>query len=298
MVWFNDDWKIRNGRKAKLYGKGGCWLGNPNRPVVTTTAPKKIFYDLLNQNKKFKRLKGNTSWHYSLNREGQYYKRYLRSRTRNEDSFWWLYCGKKNRRGLIEIPDYSALTCRVHQRILYVPKEDGGKGIGKEIMQELMAIVDTVDGMCKAGTKHKNKTPSCQSFILALYPNSFVINDDENGNCYWNLEEIENEEDVIDWTAWEEHTHDEKPDRYLVDETEKYLPEDKCRMNMKQLQEFYGGLGFVDCPELAFNEWYDWNSGRQRRELGISARSFTHKRWAMIYPAVNLERYEKEKEEG
>ena len=63
MVWFKDDWQFRNGRKAKLYGVGGCWLGNPNRPVVTTTAPKKIFYDLLNHNKKFKSLKGNTSWH-------------------------------------------------------------------------------------------------------------------------------------------------------------------------------------------------------------------------------------------
>lgn len=284
-----------NHKRARLYGVGGCRLSN--RPVSKSIKPKTIFYELLSKDKRFKRLKGNTSWHLSLDRNGQYYKKYTRWKDRMHNSYWYLYSGKKQRRGLIEIPDYDCLTCRVHQRILWVSPDDENKGIGTEVMKALLGIVDEVDALCKAKETYNGKTPSCSYFALALYPNSFVIGNDENGRCYWDLELIEKEKDNIDWTGSSEHkANPNMPDKFMTDETEKALPKDKIRLSMKQLQGFYKGLGFIECPELAFNEWYDWNTGRNHKELAISSRSFTHKRWALLYPESNIGQYREDKD--
>lgn len=276
-------------KRADLYGTGA----RINVPKVTNISPADIFYRKLNANKKFKRLKGFTTWNLSMDLDGSYFKKYYRYQTREHKSDWHLYQGDGERRALINLPEYDNLNCRAFLKILWVPRVLSHQGIGTEVMQELMAMTDNVDNLCKSDGRYDDKHITCGSFTLTLCPNSFVIRKD-----HWNIEEIAAGTDGIDWTARDGSSADNAPDANMMDETDDYLPKDERRLSLKELREFYvDKLGFIECSELAFWEEFNWDTGRMNREMIISGRSAAHQRWPLLYPAANLEVWERQEDE-
>ena len=276
-------------KKARMYGVSP-YVGRR----ITHISPNKIFRQKLNSDRRFMRLKGNSSWSLSQKRDGSYYKKWYSYTDRIENSNWYLYLGEGNRRALIEIPEYWDMKCKVFLKILWVPPSIAGLGVGSEVMDILKEMTKEVDDLAKSGDKYKDLYVSCSSFIIYLIPNSFVVLDD-----YWNVEDIEKRKDNINWSAnpeAEEKPND--PDYKLRDETFNYLDKEKLRLNLKQLQKFYiEKHGFVTCEELAINEYYDWDAGVIRRDLGITARSFCHQRWPLMWPPENLGFHERKIEE-
>lgn len=251
--------------------------------------PCNVFYKLLRADKRFRCLKGHTTWHTSMNREGQYYKKYLRYQKRTHPSDFYLYMGEGNRRAIIQFPEWEMLKCRSFLKILWVPPHLAGLGIGTEVMEILKEITMKVDSMAKNNEKYGKKQLSCSCFALSLIPNSFVIEDN-----YWDIEEIEAGEDRIDWSAEPGREWDNSPDIKMKDETWEYLPKDKIRLNLKELRKFYvDKCGFVECTEMAFHEYWDWERGDMQRDLTITGRSFCHQRWPLMYPPENLSYFEK-----
>ena len=273
-------------KRADLYGTGA----RLNVPKKTNITPAEIYYKKLKANKRFTQLNGQTTWSLSLNNDGQYYRRYYRYQTRTTPSEWYVYNGDGDRKALINLPEYDSLRCRVFLHILWVPKELEHKGIGTEVMRELMAMTDIVDNMCKNEEAYEGKYISCGSFTLTLCPNSFVIREN-----HWDIEAIAAGTDDIDWTAKPGSESKNAPDFHMMDETNAYLPKEERRLSLQDLRAFYcDKLGFIPCSELAFNEWFDFDSGRMKREMNISGRSAAHQRWPLLYPAENLSVWEKE----
>ena len=286
-------WSERNyydkQKRANMYGASSY-----SRRKITHIAPIKIFRELLNKDKRFMRLKGYSSWSMSQKRDGSYYQKWYKYTERIEKSHWYLYLGEGNRRALIEVPEYFDMRCKVFLKILWVPPEISGLGVGGEVMDILKEMVRKVDDLAKAGNKYKDLYVSCSSFIIYLIPNSFIVLDG-----YWNVEDIENRKDRINWSANPQaEEQDDAPDFKVSDATFQYLDKEKLRLDLKQLQEFYiDKHGFVTCEELAINEYYDWDAGVIKRDLGITARSFCHQRWPLMWPPENLKYHEREVEE-
>jgi hypothetical protein len=204
-----------------------------------------------------------------------------------------LYKGDGKRMALINMPEYSDLDCRVVVHVLWVPRHLGRQGIGTEVMRELMLMTDIVNNLCKSGDKYDEKHVTCGSFTLTLCPNSFVIREN-----HWDIEKIAAGTDGIDWTARPGSEADNAPDRHMMDETDAYLPKDERRATLKELRAFYcDKLGFIECSELAFWESFNWETGRMNRQMIITGRSAAHQRWPLLYPAENLDVWERKEDE-
>jgi hypothetical protein len=264
-----------------------------NRPKVTNISPANIFYEKLQQNKKFKNLKGFSDWTWSMRLDGSNFKRWFKySNVRTFKSDWWLYQGKGKRRAIIQMPEYRDLSCRVFLKCLWVPLELANKGIATEVMQELLRMTDEVDQMAKTDERYDDKNITCGTFVISLIANSFVVR-----KGYWDVEQIAKGKDLIDWTSNPDADAKDRPDLTMMDELDQYLPKDEKRMSQKELEKFYiDKLGFVRCEELAFHEEYDWTNGRINRQLTISGRSVAHMRYPLLYPASNLKEWEREED--
>ncbi len=276
-------------RRADLYGAGYS-LGRP----VTNITPFNIFKSKINKDKRFMRLKGYSSWNLSLDSNAQYYRRWYRYSERNEPSDWYLFRGDGDRRAIINLPEYYEMRCKVFLKILWVPPNIAGRGVGTEVMEILQSIVRDVDDLAKSGERYNNKNISCSSFVIYLIPNAFIVEDD-----YWNVQDIENREDKINWTCNPEAAEeDDDPDITMIDETFSYMDKSKIRLSLKELQKFYiDKLGFVTCEELAIDETINWETGTISRDLNISARSFCHQRWPLLWPPENLKFHDRDTEE-
>ena len=276
-------------KRADIYGSG---LGVGRK--VTNITPFKIFINKIRKDKRFLCLKGYSSWNLSLGRDMQYYKRYYKDTKRREPSDWYLYMGEGDRRAIVQLPQWDELRCKAFLKILWVPSEIGGKGVGSEVMDVLKSHVRFVDDLCKSGERYDGKFVTCNSFILYLIPNSFIVKDG-----YWNVTEIENRTDKIDWTVDPNSPEkDGDPDFMIRDETFKYINREDLRLSLKELQAFYKDKhGFVVCEELGITETFDWETGRVSRDLNITARSFCHQRWPLLWPPENLSYHERDLEE-
>ena len=273
-------------RRADIYA-----AGHYNRPKATNITPFKIFIERIKKDKRFKNLKGYSSWTLSIGKDMQYRKRWYRDKVRREPSNWYLYSGEGNRRAIIQLPEWDELRCEAFLKILWVPPEIGGFGIGSEVIDVLKSHVRTVDDMCKSGQKYRDKHITCNSFIIYLIPNSFVVLDG-----YWNVADIEDGTDLIDWTADPDAPEKEgDPDYKIVDETFKYISKDDVRLSLKDLKSFYVDKHeFVECLELGIHEWFNWETGQVIRDLNITPRSVCHQRWPLLWPPENLPFHERE----
>ena len=265
-----------------------------NRPPKPAKALE-IFYDFLHKNRRFKRLKGYTEQYTSMASNGGYYFKYRKYNSRCINADWYCYRREDGLKALVCLPQIMDITTYAKLQILWVPPEDSGKGIATAVIEELQEITGKVDDMAKAGEKYKGKNLDTSHFSLTLCPNSFVLLED-----HWNLEDIYNGDDVIDWTESPEVTEEQEvsPYKSLRDETWEYIPKDKRRLDLHQLRKFYiNKMGFVECSELGFHSYYDWENGRVVREFILSPRSFTHQRWPLIWPPENKEHHDRKEEE-
>ena len=273
-------------RRADIYA-----TGHYNRPKATNITPFKIFIQRIKKDKRFKNLRGYSSWTLSIGNDMQYHKRWYRDKVRREPSNWYLYIGEGNRRAIIQLPEWDELRCEAFLKILWVPPEIGGCGVGSEVIDVLKSHVRTVDDMCKSGEKYQDKHITCNSFIIYLIPNSFVVLDG-----YWNVADIEEGTDLIDWTSDPEAEEREgDPDYKIVDETWKNISKDDVRLSLKDLKSFYVEKhGFVECIELGIHEYFNWETGRVHRDLNITPRSVCHQRWPLLWPPENLPFHERD----
>ena len=287
-------WREREMYDSRIRASNACTsMYGYNRPKVTNISPANVFYKKLAKNKKFKNLKGYSDWTWSMQLDGSNVQRWYKySNQRTFKSAWWLYQGEGKRRAIIQMPEYTDLSCRVFLKILWVPLELENKGIATEAMQELLRMTDEVDAMAKANERFDDKNITCSTFVISLIANSFVVRDG-----YWDIEKIAKGKDSIDWTSNPNTEAKDRPDLTMMDELDKYLPKDEKRMSQKQLEKFYiDKLGFVRCEELAFTEDFNWETGRINRQLSISGRSVAHMRYPLLYPASNLEQWERDKD--
>jgi hypothetical protein len=286
--WYEREMYDRN-KRADLYGTG-YRVGSP----VLNITPFTIFKEKLNKDKRFMRLKGYSAWSLSLDANAQYYKRWYRYSERCEPSDWYLYRGEGDRRAIVCIPEYSDMRSKVFLKILWVPPTIAGSGVGTEVMEVLKSIVRKVDDIAKSGERYRDKNVSCCSFVIYLIPNSFAVKEG-----YWDVEAIENRTDGINWSANPEaEEKDGDPDFEMVDETFSYMDKGRIRLNLKELQRFYKDkCGFVTCEELAIDETINWETGNISRDLNITARSFCHQRWPLLWPPENLKFHDRVKEE-
>ena len=193
MVGWREQQIYDNAKRADI----ACTSMFGRRPKETNISPAKIYHEKLNDNKKFMRLKGYTDWHLSMGQDGNYERRYFRYQNqRSFDSEWYLYKGKGKRKAIIQMPEYSDMTCRVFLKILWVPPELANMGIATEVMGELLKMTDEVDQMAKANEKYDGKNITCGSFIISLIANSFVVREG-----HWDIEK-ENDELVVDKQAF------------------------------------------------------------------------------------------------
>ena len=116
---------------------------------------------------------------------------------------------------------------------------------------------------------------------------------------YWNIEDIENGTDKIDWTANPDAPECEgDPDYAIRDETFDPLSKDAIRLSLKDLKSYYiDKHDFVQCIELGITEQFNFETGRITRDLNITARSVCHQRWPLLWPPENLKYHIRDTEE-
>ena len=264
----------------------------PPRNYVT---PEKIFFEKLRSNTKFLRLQGYSSWTWGTARDGSHFKEWCKSKQKTTPSDAYCFVDGEDRKAIVVIPSNYALENRVILHLLWVPPQLGGRGIATAVMTELMQMTDHVDELAKSGKRWKDKFINYESFSLQLSPTPFIVREG-----HWDIDLISKGKDRLDWTCRPDipEAPEDAPDFKMQDETYNELPENERRLSLKQLRDFYiGKLGFVECSELAFDVAYDWATGKTRRHLNISARSFALLRWPLMYPASNLGIYEREEDE-
>ena len=276
-------------KRADIYASGYY-----NRPKKTNITPFEIFMERIKKDRRFINLKGYSSWCLSLGTNMQYYRRYYKDKVRREPSDWYLYIGEGDRRAIIQLPEWDELRCEAFLKILWTPLHLQGKGVGSEVMDILISHVRTVDDICKSGEQYKDKHVTCNSFIIYLIPNSFIVLDG-----YWNIEDIENGTDKIDWTANPDAPECEgDPDYAIRDETFDPLSKDAIRLSLKDLKSYYiDKHDFVQCIELGITEQFNFETGRITRDLNITARSVCHQRWPLLLPPENLKYHIRDTEE-
>ena len=283
------DW---NSLKRSTIYSPDPWLRRPSpRNYIT---PEEIFFEILRSNTKFLRLKGYSSWTLGTARDGSHFKRWFKSKQKTTPSDAYCFMDGEDRKAIVVIPSNYALENRVILHILWVPPHLGNRGIATAVMTELMQMTDHVDQLAKSGKRWKDKFINYESFSLQLSPTPFIVREG-----HWDIDLISKGKDRLDWTCRPDipEAPEDAPDFKMQDETYKELPENERRLSLKQLRNFYiGKLGFVECSELAFDTSYDWETGRTRQQLNISRRSFNLARWPLMYPASNLEIYQREED--
>tara|TARA_R110002020_G_scaffold423886_1_gene633034 strand:- start:1121 stop:1885 length:765 start_codon:yes stop_codon:yes gene_type:complete len=251
------------------------------RTKTTNIDGREIFFNLLNDNKAFKMLKGYSDMYLSMNSDGQYIEKRIRYKQRTQPSFFWRYEDRETNAGaILEVPENKRISCRVILKCLWVPEEHSRKGIAKRCLENVLAMVDEVNELCKSGDKYNDLNINCSCFSTSLVPNPFWTD-------VWTLDQRKNK---LDWSNAAAAT------KCLEDESYNELPIDKRRATWKELREFYFRLGFVEAEGLSHQQEWDKSTNRIRNHTTMLPRSYCIGRMNLIYPAENLDYFTEEEE--
>ena len=252
--------------------------------VVKPINSVEIFDKELRKHKRFKNLKGWTDTVLRTTMDGMKWGK-QKTNYKNIESGFWQYLDKETGHfAIVEFPEIAQLYHRKMFKILYVDKLYQKKGIARRCMEEIVALVDKVDQICKTEKKYEGRSISYSWFAISLVPNPFHTSS-------WYPENIFN----IDWSDAEAATET------MIDATAEELPREYQAASHQDLTRFYKSFGFVPCRELWYYEYLDTSceaNWQYRRKQNVHDRTMKLGKEPLVYPACNVEYYEADEDDG
>jgi GNAT superfamily N-acetyltransferase len=244
-----------------------------SKPKPKIVKPTEYFLELLTEDRRFERQYGYTRRH-PVSRNGgwtvewEWYK----GKEKTATSDWWKFTDTIVDGGVAYLRLEPEIYNIMHVKILYVPKQFGGQGVGRRAMQ-------AINNKCDATNK------------LALNGHKFTemkyFEDDE----YLAMQLCPNPMDASaiipprneDWT-------DDGNFTFIRDETNSPLGKyNEKRLDLDGLIQFYQSCGYVRCDKRRYRIETN-EDGKRVKVKDMTARSFHIDRPVMVYPESNIDR--------
>jgi GNAT superfamily N-acetyltransferase len=242
-------------------------------PKPTIIRPADYFQELLENDRRFTRQYGYTrrepvSRNAGWTVEWEWYK----GKTKTARSDWWIFKDNEVESGLAYLRLEPELYNIVHVKILYVPREFGGMGIGRRAMQAINNKCDSTNELATAGHKFSDMEffEDDDYLVLQLCPNpldAVAIIPPRND----------------DWTDDDNYS-------FIRDETNSPLGEyNEKRLDLDGLIQFYTSCDYVRCDKRRYRIQTNENGDRVKVP-DMTGRSFKIDRPILIYPEEHLDR--------